>query len=434
MRMYDIIEKKKHGEELSKAEIEFVVKGYTDGSIPDYQMSALLMTIYFNKMTIRETSDLTMAMAYSGETSDLSEITGVKVDKHSTGGVGDTTTIVLAPLVAAAGVPVAKMSGRGLGHTGGTIDKLEAFPGFSVALSTEEFIKNVNEHYIAVVSQTGNLAPADKKIYALRDVTATVDNISLIAASIMSKKIASGADAIVLDVKCGSGAFMKTIEDAIALAEAMVNIGNHVGRKTMALVTDMNQPLSYAIGNTLEVVEAIETLKGNGPEELTVLSKTLAAHMLVLAGRVATPDEGIALAEQLICSGEAVEKLKEWVKIQGGNPESVNDYHLMPTAAMTQEVHAVRAGYVSGIDTELIGKAALVLGAGRENKESVIDLGAGLKVHKKIGERVEAGDVIATLYYNEEKNPEDAVELVQQAYQLCESCVEKPTLIYKIIY
>lgn len=434
MRMYDIIEKKKHGEILTTEEIQFVVKGYTAGTIPDYQMSALLMAIYFNKMNIQETSDLTMAMAYSGETSDLSAIQGVKVDKHSTGGVGDTTTIVLAPLVAAAGVPVAKMSGRGLGHTGGTIDKLEAFPGFSVELSTEAFIQNVNKHHIAVVSQTGNLAPADKKIYALRDVTATVDNISLIAASIMSKKIASGADAIVLDVKCGSGAFMKTIEDAVALGEAMVNIGKHVGRKTMAVVTDMNQPLSYAIGNTLEVIEAIETLKGNGPQELTTLSKTLAAHMLVLAGRVATPEEGITLAESLITSGAAIDKLQEWVEIQGGNPKSVTDYSLMPGSAYTYDVYAETSGYVSGIDTERIGKAALVLGAGRENKESSIDLGAGLKVHKKIGEQVMVGEKLATLYYNEGKNPQDAAALVQKAYVLSDVAVAAPTLIYKIIY
>lgn len=434
MRMYDVIEKKKHGEELTKEEIDFVVQGYTSGAIPDYQMSALLMAIYFNKMSIRETSDLTMAMAYSGETSDLSQISGVKVDKHSTGGVGDTTTIVLAPLVAAAGVPVAKMSGRGLGHTGGTIDKLEAFPGFSVALSTQDFIKNVNTHHIAVVSQTGNLAPADKKIYALRDVTATVDNISLIAASIMSKKIASGADAIVLDVKCGSGAFMKTLEDAVALGEAMVNIGKHVGRKTMAIITDMNQPLSYAVGNTLEVVEAIETLKGHGPKELTTLSKTLAAYMLVLAGRVTTPEEGMDLTDQLITSGAAIDKLKEWVTIQGGNPTSVMDYSLMPGTTYTQEVYAQYTGYVSGIDTELIGKAALLVGAGRENKESTIDLGAGLIIHKKIGEKVVVGESIATLYYNEGKNPEDAAIRVQQAYHISDSPVETPTLIHKIIY
>lgn len=433
MRMYDIIEKKKHGGILSKEEIEFVVKGYTAGEIPDYQMSALLMAIYFQKMNTEETSALTLAMAYSGETSDLSQIEGIKVDKHSTGGVGDTTTIVLAPLVAAAGVPVAKMSGRGLGHTGGTIDKLEAFPGFNVELSTEEFIRNVNQNHIAVVSQTGNLAPADKKIYALRDVTATVDNISLIAASIMSKKIASGAEAIVLDVKCGSGAFMKTIEDATALGEAMVNIGKHVGRQVIAVVTDMSQPLNYAIGNSLEVIEAIETLKGNGPKDLTKLSKTLAAHMLVLAGRAHHVEEGLDLVSELIESGKAIEKLKEWVSIQGGNATSVDDYSLMPGATYTAEVYLPQGGYVKSIDAELLGKAALVLGAGRENKESQIDLGAGLKIHKKVGERVEINECIATLYYNAGRSVESAKELVIRAYELSDQAVEVPPLIYKVI-
>ncbi|MGL4345505.1 MAG: pyrimidine-nucleoside phosphorylase [Cellulosilyticaceae bacterium] len=433
MRVYDIIEKKKRGQVLSKEEIEFVVKGYTEGEIPDYQMSALLMAIYFQKMTVEETSALTMAMAFSGDVSDLSEIKGIKVDKHSTGGVGDTTTIVLAPLVAAAGVPVAKMSGRGLGHTGGTIDKLEAFPGFSVSLEADAFVGHVNRHQIAVVSQTGNLAPADKKIYALRDVTATVDNVSLIAASIMSKKIASGADAIVLDVKCGSGAFMKTLEDAQALGETMVNIGKCVGRQTTAIITDMNQPLSYAVGNSLEIIEAIETLKGRGSKELTTLSEVLAAHMLVLAGRVASAEEGICLVRELIASGQAIEKLKEWIGAQGGNPECVEDYSLLPSAAHTVEVSLEQDGYVRQIDTELIGKAALVLGAGRENKESVIDLGVGIKIHKKIGDQVKPSESVATLYYNEDKQIETARQLVIKAYAMSEYLVEAPPLIYTMI-
>ncbi|MGL4798139.1 MAG: pyrimidine-nucleoside phosphorylase [Cellulosilyticaceae bacterium] len=433
MRMYDIIEKKKYGKVLTKDEISFVIKGYTDGSIPDYQMSALLMAIYFQGMNNEETALLTQCMAESGEMLDLSSIEGIKVDKHSTGGVGDTTTMVLAPIVAAAGVPVAKMSGRGLGHTGGTVDKLESFPGFQVELPLEKFMANVNQYGIAVASQTGNLAPADKKIYALRDVTATVNNVSLIAASIMSKKIAAGSNAIVLDVKCGSGAFMKNLEDAKELAQTMVEIGKNVGRETIALVTDMSQPLSLAIGNSLEVIEAIETLKGNGPKDLVEVSEMLAAHMLMLAGKVATVEEGKKLTQELITSGKAIAKMKEWISSQGGDAAAVDDYSLLPQAASQVAVQAERSGYVAAIDTEMVGKAALVLGAGRENKESVIDLGVGLMIHKKIGDYVDAGEAIATLYYNDAQKLQAATEYLKEAYVVSEEVVTAPPLIYTVI-
>lgn len=433
MRIYDIIEKKKLGEILKQEEIAFVVEGYTNGSIPDYQMSALLMAIYFQGMNDKETAILTECMAKSGQMLDLSAIEGIKVDKHSTGGVGDTTTIVLAPLVAAAGVPVAKMSGRGLGHTGGTIDKLESFPGFKVELPLETFIDNVNAHGVAVVGQTGNLAPADKKIYALRDVTATVDNVSLIAASIMSKKIAAGSDAIVLDVKCGSGAFMKTLEDAQKLGEAMVRIGKEVGRNTIAVITDMNQPLGNAIGNSLEIIEAIDTLKGEGPSDLTQLTKTLAANMFVLANRVNSIEEGMQLADELIASGKAMDKLREWIASQGGDARSVDDYTLLPAATKEMEVTLDQVGYVSAIDTEMIGKAALVLGAGRENKDSVIDLGVGLIMHKKIGDLVASGDVVATIYYSEASQMEQALNYIKKAYTFSQSVIQKPQLIYTIM-
>ncbi|MEG0845998.1 MAG: pyrimidine-nucleoside phosphorylase [Niameybacter sp.] len=433
MRIYDIIEKKKLGSMLSHEEIQFVVEGYTNGSLPDYQVSALLMAIYFQGMNDDETAYLTECMARSGQMLDLSAILGIKVDKHSTGGVGDTTTIVLAPLVAAAGVPVAKMSGRGLGHTGGTVDKLESFPGFKVELALDDFIENVNKHGVAVVGQTGNLAPADKKIYALRDVTATVDNVSLIAASIMSKKIAAGSNAIVLDVKCGSGAFMKTLDDAKMLAQTMVRIGKAVGRDTIGIVTDMNQPLGNAIGNSLEVIEAIETLKGQGPEDLTLLTKTFAANMFLLAHRVETLAEGLALADELIASGKAMEKLAEWVASQGGDAQAVKDYSLLPSAPYEMEIVAKESGYVESIETELIGKAALVLGAGRENKESVIDLGVGLIMHKKIGDEVALGDSLATLYYSEASHTDAAMRYIYEAYSFSKDRIEKPQLIYTTI-
>lgn len=433
MRMYDIIERKKKGNSLSKEEIQFVVKGYTKGEIPDYQVSALMMAIYFQGMTLEETATLTMEMAHSGDMIDLSPIEGIKVDKHSTGGVGDKTTIVLAPLVAAVGGKVAKMSGRGLGHTGGTIDKLESFDGFKVEISEENFFKQVNEHHIAVVGQSGDLAPADKKLYALRDVTATVDNMSLIASSIMSKKIASGADAICLDVKCGTGAFMKNLEDAKALAKAMVDIGNHVGRHTMAVISDMNQPLGYAVGNALEVIEAIETLKGKGPADLTELTTTLASHMLVMAKVCEDFERAKEAVCEVIQNGKALEKLQEWVRLQGGNPEAVVDYDLLPQAPYRKEVFLDSEGYVAGIEAESVGKSALVLGAGRETKESQIDLSVGIVIHKKMGDYVAKGESVATLYYNDETKCEGAESILRAAYQLSKTAIQPNPLIYDII-
>lgn len=433
MRMYDIIEHKKRGNTLSQEEIHFVVAGYTKGYIPDYQVSALLMAIYFQGMTLEETAALTMEMAKSGDMMDLSPIAGIKVDKHSTGGVGDKTTIVLAPIVAAAGGKVAKMSGRGLGHTGGTIDKLESFKGFKVEITEEAFFEQVNKHHIAVVGQSGELAPADKKLYALRDVTATVDNMSLIASSIMSKKIASGADAICLDVKCGTGAFMKTLDKARELAKAMVAIGNHVGRKTMAVVSDMNEPLGYAVGNALEVIEAIETLKGNGSKDLTELTRTLASHMLVLGKVCDTLESANEKVKEVIENGVAIAKLEEWVTLQGGDAKAVMDYSLLPQAAHKKEVYLEHVGYVAGIEAEAVGKAALVLGAGRETKESTIDLGVGIVLHKKIGDFVSKGESVATIYYNDADKYESAKEILKAAYEVQKDPVAAPCLIYDVI-
>lgn len=434
MRMYDIIANKKHGKVLTKEEIEFVVKGYTAGEIPDYQVSALLMAICFQGMTPEETAMLTMAMAHSGDMIDLSGIEGIKVDKHSTGGVGDKTTIVLAPLVAAAGVKVAKMSGRGLGHTGGTVDKLESFDGFKIEISEEQFIDNVNTHGIAVVGQSGDLAPADKKLYALRDVTATVDHIALIASSIMSKKIASGAEAIVLDVKCGSGAFMKNLDDARALGRAMVDIGKHVGRNTVAVVSDMSQPLGFAVGNALEIIEAIETLKGNGPEDLTALTIALGSRMLVLAKVCDTIEAAEMQIKEMFANGKAVEKLKEWIGLQGGNVAAIDDYSLLPGAAHIRPIYLNEVGYVKEIDAEEVGKSALLLGAGRETKESSIDLGVGLIIHKKIGDKVSKEEPVATIYYNDDCRLEEAVRTLVGAYKVTEEVVPKNTLIYDLIH
>ena len=434
MRMYDIIDDKKRGKELSKEAIDFVIKGYTEGSIPDYQMSALLMAIYCKGMNSEETAHLTLAMAHSGHRMDLSSIEGIKVDKHSTGGVGDKTTIVLGPLVAAAGVKVAKMSGRGLGHTGGTIDKLESIPGFQVELPMEDFIENVNTHGMAVIAQSGEFAPADKKLYALRDVTATVDNVSLIASSIMSKKIAAGAEAIVLDVKCGSGAFMKTPEAATELAETMVAIGTNVGRKTVGIVSDMSQPLGFAVGNALEVIEAFETLKGKGPQDLTELTLHLGSNMLYLAKICDSVEAARARIEEVIANGEAVNKLKEWITSQGGDPRVVDDYSLLPHEAQTYKVTLEGEGYVASIDAEMVGKTALLLGAGRETKESIIDLAVGLIIHKKIGDVVASGEAIATLYYSSASRLEEAKEMLQSAYCLSKDQVEAPKLIHQMIY
>ncbi|MDO4793013.1 MAG: pyrimidine-nucleoside phosphorylase, partial [Filifactor alocis] len=397
MRAIDVIYKKRNGGSLSEEEIRFFVEGFTKGDIPDYQASALMMAIYFNHMNKEETLSLVKAMVDSGDTMDLSRIKGIKCDKHSTGGVGDKTTIVLAPLVAYFGVPVAKMSGRGLGHTGGTLDKLEAIPGFSIDLSEERFIENVNRHGIAVAGQTGELVPADKKLYALRDVTATVENTSLIAASIMSKKLASGADKIVLDVKTGKGAFMKTTEDSLELAKAMVEIGTMYGRQTLALITDMNEPLGNAVGNSLEVIEAIETLKGRGPEDLTKLCVELAIHMLLLSERFETYQEAKTAVEDAVFNKKALDKLKEFIEIQGGDPRVTEDYALLPLGRKEEVVVSEKEGYVDDIDAEQIGHCAMLLGAGRKTKDDDIDLGAGLILHKKTGDFVKRGDALATL-------------------------------------
>ncbi|MBS6502671.1 MAG: pyrimidine-nucleoside phosphorylase [Clostridium sp.] len=433
MRMYDIILKKRKGLELSTEEIEFFVNGFTKGEVPDYQASALLMAIFFNKMNKRETADLTMAMVNSGDRIDLSSINGVKVDKHSTGGVGDKTSICLTPLVASLGVPVAKMSGRGLGHTGGTIDKLEAFNGFSVELSEETFISNSNTIGIALTGQTGNIAPADKKIYALRDVTATVDNMSLIASSIMSKKIASGADAIVLDVKVGDGAFMKTPEDAKALAREMVDIGSSVGRKTIGVISDMDQPLGYAIGNSLEVKEAIELLKGNGPKDLLELTLTLGSYMLVCGKTARNFEEGKALLLENINNGKGLEKLKEFVKAQGGDASLIDDTDKFPKAKYVVEVKAAQSGVISKINAEAFGLIAMELGAGRETKESIIDLSVGIVLNKKRGEVVKEGDILAYIHSNDESNIEKAKNDIIKNMIISNSLDKEIPLIYDIV-
>ena len=423
MRMYDIIMKKRNGGELSKEEIRFFIEKYTAGEIPDYQVSALMMAIYFQKMTEAETFELTMAMAESGEMLDLSGIHGIKVDKHSTGGVGDKTSLALTPMVAACGLPVAKMSGRGLGHTGGTIDKLESFPGFSTALTTEQFMENVNRIGIAIMGQPADLAPADKKLYALRDVTATVDNLSLIASSIMSKKLASGADAIVLDVKTGSGAFMKKEEDAFALAEEMVKIGRSAGRTMSALVTDMDQPLGNAVGNSLEVVEAIHTLQGKGPADFTELVYALGSEMLVAGKKVNTLEEAKDMLIKVVREGKALDKLAEFVAAQGGDKRAVYDTSLLPEAKENMEILAPQEGYVSKIICDEIGSCCLMLGGGRETKESDIDLSVGFILHKKVCDYVHAGESLATMHYNDKAKADAAKERFLKAYTIS---TEKP--------
>ena len=431
MRMVDIIAKKRDGKELTTEEIKFFINGYTNGSIPDYQVSALAMAIFFKDMTDRERADLTMAMVESGETIDLSAIEGIKVDKHSTGGVGDTTTLVLGPLVAALDVPVAKMSGRGLGHTGGTIDKLEAVEGFHVEITKEQFIDIVNRDKVAVIGQTGNLTPADKKIYALRDVTGTVNSIPLIASSIMSKKIAAGADAIVLDVKTGAGAFMKTEEDAKELAHAMVRIGNNVGRQTMAVISDMSQPLGFAIGNALEVKEAIDTLKGEGPEDLTELVLVLGSQMAVLAKKANTLEEAREMLIEVMKNGKATEKFKEFLSNQGGDSSIVDNPEKMPQAKYVIDVPAKTSGVISNIVADEIGIAAMLLGAGRATKEDEIDLAVGLMLRKKVGDAVKEGEPFVTIYANRE-NVEDVKAKIYENISIAETA-EAPKLVHTVI-
>ncbi|MBF0770166.1 pyrimidine-nucleoside phosphorylase [Staphylococcus warneri] len=431
MRMIDIIEKKRDGKSLNKEEIDFFIKGYTNGDIPDYQASSLAMAIFFQDMNEEERAHLTMAMVNSGDVIDLSDIEGIKVDKHSTGGVGDTTTLVLAPLVASVGVPVAKMSGRGLGHTGGTIDKLESAKGFHVELTEDEFIKLVNENQVAVMGQSGNLTPADKKLYALRDVTGTVNSIPLIASSIMSKKIAAGADAIVLDVKTGSGAFMKTLEDAEALAHAMVSIGNNVGRNTMAIISDMSQPLGNAIGNGLELKEAIETLQGHGPDDLTELVLTLGSQMVVLAKKADNLKDARELLEAAIQSGKALDKFKTFINNQGGDVSIIERPDSLEDAKYKIEYTAQKDGFISEMVANEIGVASMMLGAGRQTKEDIIDLSVGIVLNKKVGDKVNAGESILTIHSNKE-NVNDIFDKLNESIKI-DSEGYTPTLIHKII-
>jgi pyrimidine-nucleoside phosphorylase len=428
--MYDVITAKKRGNELTDEQIAFVVKGFTAGEIPDYQMSALLMAICLKGLNMRETTTLTMEMARSGDMLDLSAIHGKKADKHSTGGVGDKTTLIVAPIVASLGVPVAKMSGRGLGHTGGTIDKLESIPGFRTTIPADEFIRSVNDMKLAVAGQSANLAPADKKMYALRDVTATVDNISLIASSIMSKKLASGADVIVLDVKTGSGAFMKTFDDSAELAKAMVTIGNNCGRKTYAVITDMNQVLGRYVGNWLEVREAIEVLRGEGDEELRLVSYTLASYMLLGCGIAGSIDEAKRMIEETVASGTAFEKFREFVARQGGDVSFIDNPEKMRSAKLETPVYASRGGWISEINAEEVGMASLLLGGGREKKDDTIDPIVGICVDKKVGDRVFAGERLGVLYANDQESVIAAGKRFQAAYKYSETPVPPVAPIY----
>ncbi|WP_312541990.1 pyrimidine-nucleoside phosphorylase [Enterococcus sp.] len=431
MRMVDLIEKKRDGKSLTKEEIDYIVTAYTEGSIPDYQMSALLMAIYYVDMTDEEITNLTLAMANSGEVIDLSSIEGIKVDKHSTGGVGDTTTLILAPLVASVGVPVAKMSGRGLGYTGGTLDKLEAIPGFKIELPEEEFIRLVNESKMAVIGQSGDLAPADKKLYALRDVTATVSSIPLIASSIMSKKIAAGADAIVLDVTTGDGAFMKNIDDAKRLAKTMVRIGKLANRQTMAVISDMSQPLGEAIGNSLEVVEAIETLQGNGPEDLTEMCYVLGSQMVVLAKKADSIDEARQMLSEALHSGKALSKFREMIVNQGGDASVIDEPSNILTAQYEVELPAKTSGVVTKLVANELGIAAMMLGAGRKTKEEDIDHAVGIKLHKKVGEAVSEGESLLTIYSNTEAIDE-VIALIEANIEIGDEGAEPP-LIHDVI-
>lgn len=433
MRMYDLIMKKRNGGVLSREEIEYMITEYTQNRIPDYQMSAMMMAVYFRGMNAEETTALTMAMAGSGDMMDLSAISGIKVDKHSTGGVGDKTSIALTPMVAACGVKIAKMSGRGLGHTGGTIDKLESFAGFTTEITAEHFIRQVNEVGVSIMGQTADIAPADKKLYALRDVTATVDNMSLIASSIMSKKLASGADAIVLDVKTGSGAFMKKEEDSFALAREMVTLGNMAGRKTIAVVSDMDQPLGRAIGNALEVEEAVAALRGEGPEDFTRLCMTLGAYMLIAGGAASGEQDAEKKLKRVIEDGSALKKLAEFVKAQGGDSDMVYNTALLPKAEIVEEITSVHDGYVSRIDCDEIGICSLILGGGRETKDSEIDLSVGLVLNKKVGDRVLHGESLATVYANDRDKLNAAKDRFLKAYHFSDVPIETSELIKGII-
>jgi len=433
MNMQDIIYKKRDGGKLTGEEISFFVKGFTEGAIPDYQASALLMAIYFNKLDREETYMLTMAMKDSGDVVDLSGIKGIKVDKHSSGGVGDKTTFVVAPIAAACGVPIAKMSGRGLGFTGGTVDKMESIPGFKTTLEKSEFIDLVNSTGISVIGQTARIAPADKKIYALRDVTATVEDLSLITASIMSKKLASGCDAIVLDVKCGNGAFMESFEEACELGQLMADIGSDDGKKTIAAITDMNQPLGKAVGNSLEVIEAIETLKGRGPSDITELSLALSGIMIYAGGKAGSMEEGCRLAEKALQDGSALGKFREFVKGQGGNEGVVDDYSLFPQAEFAYEVICEEEGFVAGIEARTVGFASQRSGAGRMTKDDPIDMAAGIVLHKKAGDNVAPGELLATVYGNDAEKAKTGAAEMKKAFHISKDAPAKQELIKKII-
>ncbi len=433
MNAVEVIVKKKAGKKLSEEELKYMIEGFTSEGIPDYQMSAFLMAVCLKGLDEEETVAFTRIMKNSGDIADLSAIKGRKIDKHSTGGVGDKTTLILSPIAASCGVPIAKMSGRGLGFTGGTIDKLEAIPGFRTSIEEADFYRLVNENGISVIGQTAHIAPADKKIYALRDVTGTVDNLSLITSSIMSKKLASGADGIVLDVKCGKGAFMKSEEDAVRLAELMVKIGRADGKAMKALITDMNQPLGLAVGNSLEVREAIDVLKGRGPEDITEISVKLAGHMIHMGGKAESADEGIAMAEEALNSGAALEKFKEFAAGQGGDDRIVDDFSLLPLSGKTYELKADSSGFVEDLDAMMIGEASGLTGAGRQTKEDVIDHGAGILLVKKIGDRVEKGDVLCTIYSSDEDKLERAATVASHAYLIGSREVSPPELIRSVI-
>ncbi|MGO5051753.1 pyrimidine-nucleoside phosphorylase [Lachnospiraceae bacterium LCP25S3_G4] len=429
MRMYDLIMKKRNGEALDKEEIHYMIEEYVNGNIPDYQMSAFLMAVYFKGMTEAETLAMTQSVAHSGDMVDLSGIDGIKVDKHSTGGVGDKTTLIIAPIVAACGIKVAKMSGRGLGHTGGTVDKMESIPGMQTSLSQEAFFDVVNQTGLSVIGQSGNLAPADKKLYALRDVTATVDSIPLIAVSIMSKKLAAGNDCILLDVKTGSGAFMKTVEDSIALAKEMVAIGENAGKKTVALITNMDIPLGQNIGNSLEVIEAVETLKGKGPEDLTKVCLSLATNMLYIAGK-GDLKQCESMVKSVIEDGSALHRLIAMVEAQGGDSSVIKDTERFAKALYSHNVVAKQSGYITFMDTESCGIASSMLGAGRETKESIIDYAAGIILHSKVGDFVEVGQVIATMYAEQESLFEVAINKYESAITIEKEAPKKEPLIY----
>lgn len=433
MRFVDIIMKKRNGGKLTEEEIKFIIKGVTDDSIPDYQLSAFLMAVYFKGMDSQETMYLTKEMMYSGNVMEYKDIKDFVVDKHSTGGVGDKTTMILAPIVAASGCKVASIAGRGLGHTGGTVDKLESIKGFTVEISIDEFYKAVKKVGCGLIGQTKDIAPADKKLYAIRDVTATVESISLITASIMSKKLAEGVDGLVLDVKTGSGAFMKTLEDSKALAKSLVEVGKKMKKKMVAFITDMNQPLGRYVGNSLEIMECIQTLKNEGPKDLTRLCVELAGYMIYISGKAKNIEEAKTIARSKIENGSALKKFKEIIKSQGGIPEVCNDYNLLPQAQKQMEVKADNNGYVASIQTDKIGIASMYLGGGRTKMDDVLDYAVGLKIEKKIGDAVKKGETLVTIFYNPSSKLYEAEHMIKEAYKIEKNKIEAPKLIHEII-